>query len=46
MVDVNVLEIKCQELKAAAKLADNVQKELQILLEAFALDEFMSRIDS
>ena len=45
MVDVNVLEVKCEELKAAAKLADNVQKELQMLLEAFAIDEMMSRID-
>ena len=45
MVDVNVLEVKCQELKAAAKSAEDSRKELQMLLEAFAIDEMMSRLD-
>ena len=45
MVDVNVLEKKSQELKAAAKSAEDSRKELQILLEAFAIDEMMSRLD-
>lgn len=45
MVDVNVLEEKSQELKAAAKSAKDSRKELQILLEAFAIDEMMSRLD-
>jgi len=45
VVDVNVLEVKSQELKAAAKSADDSRKELQMVLEAFAIDEMLSRID-